>query len=152
MVLQPLDEPLAQFKSVFDAEGLQGALRFLNARTGYRYTAIYRLGGQMIQNIALYDRLGKTLVDLTEVPLSDSFCQFAIEVNGFNTTNSAVDNRVDGHIKQGIINSYFGLPLSRKPGTIYGTLCYFDDEPMELPDGEHALLEAVGPVLMDRLA
>lgn len=151
MVLQTLDEPLTQFKSAFDAGGLLGALQFLNARTPYRYTAVYRLDGQMMRNIVLYDRLGETSAGLSEVPLGDSFCQFVMRDKGFETVNSALDTRLDGHTYQGVLNSYFGLPLSRKPGTIYGTLCHFDFEPKQLPDGELALLEAVSPVLMDHL-
>lgn len=146
-----LDQRLAQFHLAFDSGGLYGALRYLNGRTTFRYTAIYRLDGQMMRNIYLYDRRGENPSSLSEVPLGDSFCQFVLRDNGFNTVNSANDARLLGHPYQGIINSYFGLPLSRKPGTIYGTLCHFDVEPMMIPDSEIPLLEAVSPVLMDQL-
>ena len=146
-----LDQQLAQFRVAFDSGGLYGALRYLNARTTFRYTAIYRLDGQMMRNIHLYDRRGENPTSLSEVPLGDSFCQFVLQDNGFNTVNSADDARLLGHPYQGVLNSYFGLPLSRKAGTIYGTLCHFDVEPMMIPDGEIPLLEAVSPVLMDQL-
>ena len=146
-----LDQQLAQFRLAFDSGGLYGALRYLNARTTFRYTAIYRLDGQMMRNIYLYDRQGENPTSLSEVPLGDSFCQFVMRDNGFNTVNSANDARLLGHPYQGVMNSYFGLPLSRKAGTIYGTLCHFDVEPMMIPDSEILLLEAVSPVLMDQL-
>lgn len=146
-----LDQQLAQFRLAFDSGGLYGALRYLNARTPFRYTAVYRLDGQMMRNIHLYDRQGENPTSLAEVPLGDSFCQFVMRDNGFNTVNSANDARLLGHPYQGVVNSYFGLPLSRKAGTIYGTLCHFDVEPMMIPDGEIPLLEAVSPVLMDQL-
>ena len=146
-----LDQQLAQFRLAFDTDGLYGALRYLNARTTFRYTAVYRLDGQMMRNIHLYDRRGENPISLCEVPLGDSFCQFVMRDSGFNTVNSANDARLLGHPYQGVMNSYFGLPLSRKPGTIYGTLCHFDVEPMMSPDGEIFLLEAVSPVLMDQL-
>ena len=38
--------------------GLHGALGYLNRRTSFCCTAIYRLDGQMMRNIFLYDRLG----------------------------------------------------------------------------------------------
>ena len=148
---QELDQPLAQFHLAFKSGGLYGALRYLNARTTFRYTAIYRLDGQMMRNILLYDRQGENPVSLSEVPLNDSFCQFVIRDNGFKTNNSANDARLPGHAYQGILNAYFGLPLSRKAGTIYGTFCHFDLEPMEISDREIALLEAVSTVLMDQL-
>ena len=50
-----------------------------------------------------------------------------------------------------VLNFYFGLPLSCKAGTIYGTFFHFDVEPMVIPDSEIPLLEAVSPVLMDQL-
>ena len=146
-----LDQQLAQFRLAFDSGGLYGALRYLNARTTFRYTAIYRLDGQMMRNIFLYDRQGENPTSLSEVPLGDSFCQFVMRDNGFNTANSGNDARLLGHPYQGVVNSYFGLPLSRKAGTIYGTLCHFDVEPMMIPDSEIPLLEAVSPVLMDQL-
>ena len=148
---QELDQQLAQFRLAFDDGGLHGALGFLNARTTYRYTAIYRLDGQMMRNISLYDREGENPTSLAEVPLGDSFCQFVIRDNGFNTANSADDARLLGNPYQGVLNSYFGLPLSRKAGTIYGTFCHFDAQPMEMADSEIALVEAVSTVLMDQL-
>ncbi|MDB5778652.1 MAG: guanylate cyclase [Polaromonas sp.] len=148
---QEIDQQLAQFRLAFERGGLLGALGYLNARTSFRFTAIYRLDGQMMRNIHLYDRLGEYPVSLSEVPLGESFCQFVLRNNGFSTADSAGDARLDGHPQQGVMNSYFGLPLSRRAGTIYGTLCHFDVEPMMLPDSEIFLLEAVSPVLMDQL-
>ena len=149
--LQELNQQLVQFHQAFEQGGLHGALGYLNKRTSFRYTAIYRLDGQMMRNIYLYDRLGENPTYLAEVPLGDSFCQFVLKDNGFNTANSANDSRLAGHPYQGVLNSYFGLPLSRGAGTIYGTLCHFDFEPMVIPDTEIALLEAVSSVLMDQL-
>ncbi|MEO8012852.1 guanylate cyclase [Polaromonas sp.] len=148
---QELDQQLAQFHRAFECGGLHGALHYLNARTSFRYTAIYRLDGQMMRNIFLYDRQGENPTSLSEVPLGDSFCQFVLRDNGFNTANSANDVRLLGNPYQGVLNSYYGLPLSRKAGTIYGTFCHFDVLPMEIPDSEIALLEAVSPMLMDQL-
>ncbi len=148
---QELDQQLAQFRLAFNSGGLLGALRYLNARTTFRYTAIYRLDGQMMRNIHLYDRQGENPTSLSEVPLGDSFCQFVLRDNGFHTANSADDARLIGHPYQGVINSYFGLPLSRKAGTIYGTFCHFDVEPMMIPDSEIPFLEAVSPALLDQL-
>ena len=48
-----LDQQLAQFRLACDSGGLYGALRYLNARTTFRYSAIYRLDGQMMRNIYL---------------------------------------------------------------------------------------------------
>lgn len=151
MAAQEIDQQLAQFRSAFDLGGLQGALGFLNSRTSYRYTAIYRLDGAMMRNIHLYDRLGENPTQLSEIALGDSFCQFVMKEGGFQTANSGEDARLSNHAYRGIMNSYFGLPLSRKPGTIYGTLCHFDVEPMAISADEIPLLEAVSAELMAHL-
>lgn len=151
MASQDLDAQLAQFRAVIKSHGLDGALRYLNARTAFRYSAVYRLDGQTLHNVHLYDRLGESPASLSEVPLGDSFCQFVIKDQGFGTADSSTDDRLLGHPYRGVLNSYFGLPLSRKPGTIYGTFCHFDFKPMRIDDSEIPLLEAVVPVLMDHL-
>ena len=130
---QELDQQLAQFHRAVECGGLYGALHYLNARTSFRYTAIYRLDGQMMRNIFLYDRQGENPTSLSEVPLGDSFCQFVLRDNGFNTVNSANDARLLGNPYQGVLNSYYGLPLSRKAGTIYGTFAISTSCPWRFP-------------------
>ena len=151
MASEDLKEQLAQFSLALESGGLDAALRYLNARTAYRYTAIYRLDGQMMRNICLYDRQGENAASLIEVPLGDSFCQYVMAENGFTTSDSAVDARLVDHTYRGTLNSYYGLPLSRQPGTIYGTFCHFDFEPRVIPDSEIALLEAATSLLMNHL-
>jgi len=146
--MHSLDKPLAQFRSALTAGGLHAALGYLNARTSYRYSGIYRLDGQTLRCMALYDRQGENPDFLAEVPLGESFCQFVLREQRFETQDSAQDRRLDGHPHQGVMRSYFGLPLSRQPGTIYGTLCHFDLAPMVIADSEIALLEAVSPLLL----
>ena len=149
MASQGIDDQLARFRSVIESQGLHDALRYLNVRTDFRYTAVYRLDGQMLRNIDLYDRLGEDSENLSEVPLGESFCQFVLRDKGFRTADSAQDERLQGHPFQGIMNSYFGLPLSRKAGTIFGTFCHFDFKPIVIADSEISLLEAIAPVLLD---
>jgi hypothetical protein len=145
-----LDLSLNQFRLALQNGGLHGALAFLNSRTSFRYTAVYRLDGQMMRNICLYDRRGEDALALSEIPLGDSFCQFVMRDNGFSTADSSQDERLLGHPYRGILHAYYGLPLSRHMGTLYGTFCHFDPEPMLLPDSEIALLESVSPLLMDQ--
>ena len=136
MALEALDEQLAQFRSAFDSGGLYGALRYLNSRTSL---PLHRDLPARWPDDAQYLSVrpqGRKSDQLGEVPLEDSFCQFVLKDNGFNTANSAHDERLLDHPYRGIMNSYFGLPLSRKSGTIYGTFCHFDFEPMAIQDSE----------------
>lgn len=142
---------LGLFRAEIEFSGVEGALKFLNARTPYRYTAIYRFEGAMMRNIYLYDRQGEDVSDFAKVPLGDSFCQFVMTEDGFSTSDSAHDERLLGHAYRGVLNSYFGLPLSRKPGTIYGTFCHFDFKPQVIADSEIKFLESVTPWLLDYL-
>ena len=146
-----LDEPLAQLQDALDTGGLQAALRYLNRRTPYRYSGIYRLDGQVMHKVALYDRQGEYPEFLSAVPLGDSFCQFVRRDQPFQTHDSAHDGRLAGHPYQGILNAYFGMALSRKPGTLYGTFCHFDTAPMALDEREIALLEAASGLLLQHL-
>ncbi|MES2942992.1 MAG: GAF domain-containing protein [Pseudomonadota bacterium] len=139
------------FNAVIEAGGLDAGLKFLNERTAYRYTAIYRFEGSLMRNIHLYDRQGEDSPSLKAVPLGDSFCQFVMAEDGFATGDSASDGRLDGHKYQGVLNSYFGLPLLREPGKIYGTFCHFDFDPQNIPDSEIPFLEAVMPQLVQHL-
>jgi GAF domain-containing protein len=131
--------------------GLEAGLKFLNARSAYRYTAIYRLEGAMMRNIYLYDRLGEAVSDFAKVPLEESFCQFVMAGGVFCTGDSGQDARLRDHPYQGVLNAYFGLPLSRKPGTLYGTFCHFDFRPQVIEDSEIEFLQSVTPWLLDYL-
>jgi len=146
-----ISERLGLFLAEIEFGGVEGALKYLNARTPYRYTAIYRFEGAMMRNIYLYDREGEDVSDFEKVPLADSFCQFVMAEDGFSTSDSAQDERLLGHAYRSILNSYFGLPLSRKPGTIYGTFCHFDFKPQVIADSEIEFLESVTPWLLDYL-
>jgi GAF domain-containing protein len=121
------------------------------SRTPYRYTGIYRFDGEMMRAICLHDRKGEDSASLDAVPLGDSFCQFAMTQGGFETRDSGTDPRLEGHAYRGVLNSYYGLPLSISPGTIYGTLCHFDFDPQQISDNEIEFLESVRPILMNRL-
>lgn len=149
--MQAANTELDEFRTVIEARGMDAALAFLNARTAFRYTAIYSLEGSNIRNLWLYDRLGQDTPSLNAGPLTDSFCQFVVSDGEFSTADSVSDIRTEGHSKRGIVRSYFGLPLSSGPGTIFGTLCHFDSDPRQIADGEVPFLESVRPMIMARL-
>jgi hypothetical protein len=121
--------------------GLPAALKFLNARVAHRFTAVYRLDGQVLRNVAVVDKhqhLGA--LDLQVVALSDSFCQFVLRDRLFLTVDSGSDTRLAGHPYSGIVRSYVGVPISRGKGTLDGTLCHFDTENHPVADDEFLLL------------
>ena len=151
-----MDEPAQMisnegFEEAMERGGVHGALAFLNARSPYRYTAIYRFDGEMVSNLYLFDRLGTVSSDPTPVPMDDTFCQFVGTSGNFSTNNSLQDPRLVEHPQREVFQSYFGLPLSRKPGTIFGSLCHFDSSPQSIDDDEIPFLESIAPELMKHL-
>jgi hypothetical protein len=140
-----------KFEEAMERGGVYAALAFLNGRSPYRYTAIYRFEGEMVRNLYLFDRLGTVASDPSPVPMGDTFCQFVGAPGNFSTSNSLEDSRLDEHPKREVLQSYFGLPLSRKPGTIFGSLCHFDALPQSIADDEIPFLESVTPELMKHL-
>jgi hypothetical protein len=53
------DQMLAEigaFTSLLQQQGVHPALEYLNQRTPHRYTGLFRFGGEVLHNEALFDR------------------------------------------------------------------------------------------------
>lgn len=140
-------QALKAYLRILEIQGPAG-LEFLNARVPHRYTAVYQLDGKVLRNRYLFDKQGEVLPEaLAAVGLNDSFCQFVLRDGQFLTGNSGNDARLDGHMYQGVVNAYTGLPLQDNRAQLYGTLCHFDVMPLDLPDQEFEFLQQVCKVL-----
>lgn len=127
--------------------GLASALKVLNDRVPHRFTAVYRLEGPLLRNIATVDKhLHLDPLDLRTVPLKDSFCQFVLRDGLFVTSSSGDDTRLAGHPYQGVMKSYVGVPI-RRADAMVGSLCHFDLDDHEIADDEYLLLEQVARLL-----
>jgi hypothetical protein len=139
---------LAQVEAELAQNGLKGVLRFLNARVPHRFTAVYRLEQHMLVNVATFDKhMHLEALDLKAVPLKDSYCQFVLRDGLFLTDDSGQDVRLGGHPYAGIVGSYIGVPIARKPGSLDGTLCHFDLACQPVSDEEYLLLERAALLL-----
>jgi hypothetical protein len=139
---------LARIEAELAHNGLMGVLRVLNARVPHRFTAVYRLDQQMMVNIATVDKhLHLEALDLKAVPLQNSFCQFVLRDRLFVTEDSGRDARLAGHPYAGLVGSYIGVPISRAPGSLDGTLCHFDLANHPVSDDEYLLLERTADLL-----
>lgn len=133
---------LADCERELAQRGVDGALKLLNQRVPHRFTAVYRLIGQALHNIATADKhLHLEPLDLAVVPLKDSFCQFVLRDGLFLTRESGSDNRLDGHPYSGVVGSYVGVPIRNRDGKLAGTLCHFDVESHDISDDEYLLLD-----------
>lgn len=135
------------FETILATGSRVQALAYLNRRVDHRFTAIYRLQDALMKNVDLVDKEGIGLPDLQEVPLGNSFCQFALRDGSFLTSESGQDGRLDGHPYQGVVGSYVGLPLLGNDGNLWGTFCHFDIANRQLQDGEFDFLQKVARVL-----
>lgn len=134
------------FKSTLALAGADSALGFLNAGVPHRYSAVYRLEGEVLRNVLLHDKVGEIRPSyLAEVPFETSFCQFVLRDGHFKTSDSAADRRLDGHPYQGVMVSYHGVPIV-SDGEVWGTLCHFDVAAQPLTDREFELLREAAAV------
>ncbi len=133
---------LSEVEKALAAQGLLGALTVLNRRVPHRFTAVYRLVGSALHNVATADK-HKHLdpLDLAVVPLKDSFCQFVLRDSVFLSDRTGADVRLQGHPYSGIVNCYVGVGVRDRAGRLAGTLCHFDVESHDVDDDEYLLLD-----------
>jgi len=134
--------------------GAAGALEFLNGRTRYRFTGIYRADPPFLRNVFLHDRENPAL-ELTSgavTTIDQTYCGIVVanEIE-FTTGDAAVDARLTEHPARGSVISYAGVPLRLASGRAWGTLCHFDVRPRLLLGAELAILHAAAPMLMSWL-
>ena len=70
---------LEAFSETLQARGTEAAIAYLNDGVPHRYTAVYRLDGQILRNVILHDKAGEMRPEfLMSVAMADSFCQFVL--------------------------------------------------------------------------
>ena len=139
---------LTEFLEELQRKGLEAGLSVLNQRVPHRFTAVFKFDGAMMRNVAIIDKLGEVVPESIKViPFENSFCQFVLRDGSFTTHDSAVDDRLQGHVYKGVLNTYEGLPISKNNGELFGTLCHFDFAPLDLPESEFQFLNQAVKVL-----
>ena len=149
--MQDSSDDIAKFKAVLAEYGLPGALEFLNRRVPHRFTAVYKFDGDVVRNMGIHDNVGETESPLPPTPAEHSLCSYVTAQQPFVSENILEDPRLSDHFQRGRVNAYIGLPLSRGPSHLYGTLCQMDPQEQKLSDSEHRFLEMVAPLLLDYL-
>ena len=140
---------VARFREVLVSHGLLEAMRYANAQSSHRFTAIYYFDGPILRNLLLVDGQDPSVRRCPDLPVLESYCVYVREsVSRFQVDEARNDARVQGHPKQPIVQSYCGIPILAADGTLWGTICHFDYAPRHIDDGEVAVLEAVAPMVM----
>lgn len=140
-----ISETASRCARILASDGPIEALRFLNARTRFRFTGIYRAEPPVLRNVYLFDRENPTLNVSGEVcPLEETYCAI-VAGRGlpFRTTDARRDARLTTHAARERVISYCGVPIRGDDGRLWGSLCHFDVRPRLLPRSEIEVLETV---------
>lgn len=119
--------------SRLDAAGLREALRYLLELTDYRYIGIFRVDDTgMAHAVAFYDRRDPGQSALPPSPIGTTYCCYVRDSRGvFTIADSATDQRVRGHPKRDRLRAYCGVPILTAEGEYIGTLCHYDERPLD---------------------
>ncbi len=142
-------EQMIKLVKLLDACNIQAGLEYLNSRVPHRFTAIYKLDGDVFILQHFVDKLGEIAPQLlTKVPFDASFCQYSVGLGQFVSEDTINDQRLNGHPNQGTLGTYVGLPLTLMPFGLYGTFCHFDFDPnLRVTDEEFEYLQGAMRVL-----
>lgn len=142
----------SRLSAVLKSKGAAAALAYLNDGVPHRFSGVYRIEGDNLRNVLLFDKLHEVRPAFLEVvPMDASFCQFVVRDGLFRTNNSATDTRLAGHPSQGIVVSYHAVPVIDSDRALLGTLAHFDLIERSIDDGEFELLYQAGRLLADFL-
>ena len=124
---------LPQLAQILRDEGLSGALAAINHAVPHRYTGVFFKAGPLLENIALHDKKVARAKPWAPFALGQSFCSIILASGDPLTVREASQDArtdVNQHPAGAIVQCYCGVPLLSHDGTILGTLCHFDEEPM----------------------
>lgn len=140
---------VSRLRDVLRGEGVQAALQYIAGHSAHRFVGVYRFDDTMLRTQYFHDRDNPGAGPPADIPIMSSYCVFVRESGQtFAVEDSLADQRVDGHPKQSQLRSYCGVPMLDEHGKMFGTACVYDLVPRAVGTLELALLEALGPLLV----
>ena len=139
------------FCEVLRIGGLAAALDFLNERTGYRFTFIYKCEPPFARRVLVYDRTSQYISSRDLVPLSQTFFELMVTEPVFATADGLLDERSCLHPARMHFRGFCGIQLRYDDGRLYGWLAHAHPGAMEVPHQETDFLQQVGAPLMQVL-
>jgi GAF domain-containing protein len=139
-----------KFKIVLKADGLWAAMRWLNDRVPYRFTAIFAFDGDMLRTICLIDKENHKITSCSDQPITESYCMYVHRSRErFSVEEASLDSRVALHPKRQNIQCYYGIPLFGSKGEILGTVCHFDSMPVRVTEEVATALDDLAPFIAE---
>lgn len=144
----------ARFARLLNERGLLAALGYLNERTRYRFTGLYRAEPPLLRNVGLFDRENPDIDPSGAVTkLDETYCSITCDTaRPFSTADAAHDERLVTHAARESVLCYAGVPIRLASGQPCGSLCHFDLRPRLLLGDELDALATVAPVVAEWLA
>lgn len=145
----PGASPASELGAILCANGACAALAYLNARTRFRFTGVYRADGPAMRGQWLFDRENPTLTLSADAYASDvtrgTLAQFGRATALGGTTAPLRRHTTDDDSAVAI--SYVGLLLCTALPGRWAVLCHFDFRPRLLSANERAIFEGGARVL-----
>ena len=139
-----------KFKTALEAGGLTAAMRWLNERVPYRYTAIFAFNGDMLRNVCLIDKENSNITNCSDQPITESYCMYIHRSREhFNVEQSLLDKRVEEHPKRRNVQCYYGIPLFGSERQMLGTMCRFDSTPLRITEAVAEALDDLAPLIAE---
>ncbi|UOQ74032.1 hypothetical protein [Hymenobacter cellulosilyticus] len=143
---------IGEFTDVLQRQGVHAALRYLNNRTPHQYTGIFRFDGDMLRNVALFDRFQPALEKGGDAPMGETYCSLVGRQQApLEIADATTDSRAKGIINTPVI-SYCGVLIRDTQGRAFGTLCHYDMQRCEERTTDMPLLLAAAGMLYQHLA
>lgn len=146
------EEMLRELDSVrrmLEQSGLHAALGYLNGRTSYRFTGIYRYDGDTLRNVALFDRWTPHEPKGADAPMRETFCAIVRDSGEWLEVENGHEDERFPWMQQNDVVCYSGALIRDPQGGAFGTLCHFDVQRCQPAASEIALLQAAGPCMYD---
>jgi CheY-like chemotaxis protein len=144
-----LETTEAAVERLIAANDVRGVLELLNGHSAYHYSSIFRFADGKLDSVWTFDRAARRVdASAPDLPIAASYCTYvASAAAAFHVADAPTDPRVADHSKRQSVRSYCGVPLFRADGSLFGTLCHYDEEPRPLEPAVIAELERVAEKL-----
>ena len=141
------------FNEVLLVGGLGAALDFLNTRTDYRFTFIYKSEPPFARRVLVHDRESLYISSRDLVPVTQTFFEFMLGERAFATADGVLDERSCRHPARTHFRGFCGIQLLYPDGRHYGWLAHASPGAAPVPAHETAFLHhAAAPLLRALLA
>ncbi len=142
---------LDSFSEVLLVGGLGAALDFLNTRTDYRLTFIYKSEPPFARRIMVHDRESLYISSRDRVPVTQTFFEFMLSEPAFATADGLLDERSCRHPARSHFRGFCGIQLFHADGRHYCWLAHASPGAVAVPEHETGFLQEIAAPLMQVL-